>query len=56
MIFGNIIISAIGFNIGNLVEDYRLLDKVDVVGMLEINEFNGKKDIQLNIKDIRKSV
>ena len=26
----NTIISAIGFNIGNLVDEYRLFDKVDV--------------------------
>ena len=56
MIFGNTIVSAIGFNIGNLSEEYKLFDKVDVVGMLEINEFNGKKYIQINIRDIRRSV
>ncbi|MBR1540758.1 MAG: hypothetical protein IJ629_06380 [Clostridia bacterium] len=53
---GNVIVSAIGFNMGNLAEDYRLFDKVDVVGTLEINEFNGKKDIQINMKDLRKSI
>lgn len=53
---GNIVVSAIGFNIGNLAEEYRLFDKVDIVGTLEINEFNGKKDIQINIKDIRRSI
>ena len=50
------IVQAIGFNIGNLVNEYRLGDKVDVVGCLEINEFNGKKMIQINMKDIRKSI
>jgi len=53
---GNITISAIGFHMGNLVEDYRLFDKVDVVGTLEMNAFNGKKEIQINLKDIRKSI
>lgn len=53
---GNIVFSAIGFNMGNFVEDYKLFDKVDVVGTLEINEFNGKKDIQINMKDIRRSI
>ena len=52
----NIIVSGIGFNMGNLSDDYRLFDKIDVVGMLELNEFNGKKDVQINIKDIRKSI
>ena len=50
------IVQAIGFNIGNLVNEYRLGDKIDVVGCLEINEFNGRKMIQINIKDIRKSI
>ena len=52
----NIIISGIGFNKGNLSEEYRLFDKVDIIGMIELNEFNGRKDIQINIKDIRKSI
>ena len=50
------IISSIGFNQGELAEDYRLFDKVDVVGTLEINEFNNKKSVQINLKDIRKSI
>jgi single-stranded-DNA-specific exonuclease len=49
-------ISAIGFNLGYLAEDYRLLDKVDIVGSLEINDFNNKRFVQINIKDIRKSI
>ena len=53
---GNITVSAIGFHMGNLVEEYRLFDKVDIVGMLEINEFNGKKEIQINLQDMRKSI
>ena len=52
----NIVVSAIGFNMGSLAEEYRLFDKVDVAGTLEINEFNGKKDIQINLKDIRRSI
>ena len=32
----NIIISAIGFNMGNLVQDYRLFDKVDIVRNVRI--------------------
>lgn len=50
------IISCIGFNQGDLVNDYRLFDRVDVVGTLEINEFNGRKSVQINLKDIRKSI
>ena len=48
--------NAIGFNIGQLVEEYRIGDKIDVVGNLEINTFNGVDNIQINIKDIMKSL
>lgn len=51
----NIVIDAIGFNMGKLVNDYLLGDRIDVVGSLEINKFNGKENVQINLKDIRKS-
>ena len=50
------IVNAIGFNLGELSNDYRIGDKVDVVGNLEINSFNGVENIQINIKDIMKSL
>lgn len=40
----NIIIDAIGFNMGNLVNDYLIGDKVDIVGVLEINDFKRTRD------------
>ena len=52
----NIIIDAIGFNMGNLVNEYLIGDKVDIVGVLEVNNFNGMENIQINLKDIMKSV
>lgn len=52
----NNIINAIGFNIGNLADVYRIGDKVDVVGVLEINTFGGVDNLQINIKDIMKSI
>ena len=52
----NTIINAIGFNIGQLADDYRIGDKIDVVGVLEINSFNGVETLQINIKDIMKSL
>lgn len=52
----NIVISAIGFNMGELTNEYRLFDKVDVVGTLEVNQFNGIKTLQINLKDMRKSI
>lgn len=52
----NTIISAIGFNLGHLTEDYRIGDKIDVVGVLEINSFNGVDSLQINMKDIMRSL
>ncbi len=52
----NQIINAIGFNIGELANEYKIGDKVDVAGVLEINTFNGVDNLQINIKDIMKSI
>jgi len=49
----NFVIDAIGFNLGNLAEEYRIGDKIDVVGSLEINQFNGIESLQINVKDAR---
>ena len=51
----NVVIDAIGFNMGKLVNDFLLGDRVDVVGSLELNKFNGRETIQINLKDMRKS-
>ena len=53
---GNNIIDAIGFNMGELAEEYKIGDRIDVVGVLEINSFNGVDSVQINMKDIMKSV
>ena len=50
------IINAIGFNMGTLTDTYRIGDRVDIAGNLEINSFNGVDSIQINIKDIMKSI
>ncbi len=50
------IVNAIGFNLGELSEIYKIGDKVDIAGNLEINSFNGVDSIQINIKDIMKSI
>ncbi len=52
---GNLLIDAIGFYMGHFVDEFLLGDKVDVLGVLETNEFRGVKSIQINLKDIRKS-
>ena len=41
---------------GYRAEEYLIGDKVDIVGTLEINSFNGIENIQFNLKDIMKSI
>lgn len=52
----NYYVNAIGFNLGYLAEDYKIGDKIDVAGNLEINSFNGVDSIQINLKDLMKSI
>ena len=52
----NNIISVMGFNMGYRAEEFLIGDKVDVVGTLEINSFNGIESVQINLKDIMKSI
>ena len=52
----NTIIGSIGFNLGHLAEEYRIGDKIDVVGVLEINSFNGLDSLQINMKDMMRSL
>lgn len=52
----NYIADAIGFNMENIAEQYLIGDRVDVVGSLEINDFGDNENIQINLKDIRKTI
>ena len=52
----NRMITAIGFNMGHRAEEFLIGDKVDIVGFLEINSFNGVDSIQFNLQDIMKSI
>ena len=52
----NHMINAIGFNMGYLSDEYKIGDKIDVAGVLEINTFNGMDNLQINLKDIMKSI
>ena len=52
----NYYVNAIGYNLGYLAEDYKIGDKIDVAGNLEINAFNGVDSIQINLKDLMKSI
>lgn len=51
---GNIILNAIGFNLGD--KKVRLGDKVDLAFAIEINNFNNIESVQMNLKDIKKSL
>lgn len=51
----NYMINAIGFNMGELSQKYLLDDKVDIVGSLDINSYNGNESVQIILKDMRKS-
>ena len=53
---GNEIINAIGFNLGELADEFLIGDKVDLVGTLELNCYGGVENIQINIRDMMKSV
>lgn len=52
----NINIDAIGFNLGEASKEYQIGDRVDVIGNIEINKFNNIEKVQINLKDIRKSI
>ncbi|MBR3281402.1 MAG: single-stranded-DNA-specific exonuclease RecJ [Clostridia bacterium] len=50
------IFSAIAFNMGEKKNSIRMGDKADILCAIEINSYNGIEMIQLNIKDIKKSI
>ena len=52
----NNVIAAMGFNMGYRAEEFIIGDKVDIVGTLELNSFNGMASVQFNLKDIMKSL
>lgn len=52
---GTNVVNGIGFNLGSYADEFLLGDKVDIIGMIEINVFNNSKNIQINIKDMRRS-
>ena len=52
----NFFIDAIGFNMGDLTEQYKIEDRVDIVGTIDVNVFNGNENVQLTIKDMRKAI
>lgn len=44
-------VDAVGFGLGNWLD--QLPSRVDLAFQLEMNEWNGKRTLQLNVKDIR---
>ncbi len=52
----NSVVDVIGFNLGNYADLYQIGDKIDIVGNLEINSFNNTEKVQVNLKDLRKSI
>ncbi len=52
----NNLLDVIGFNLGSFADEFQIEDKIDVVGNLEINSFNNIDKIQINLKDLRKSI
>lgn len=52
----NVLINAIGFNLGHLSNEYTIGDKIDIAGTLEINSYDTQELVQINIKDIMKTV
>lgn len=50
------IIEAIGFNIGQRFSDLKQNATIDIVGSLDINEWNGNSSVQLKIKDIKDEI
>ena len=51
----NTYIDSIGFNLGYYINELKIGDMIDIAGSLEINSYNGMENIQINIKDLKKS-
>lgn len=49
------IIPAIGFNMAENLEELEVEDIIDIVYYLDLNEFNGRREVQMKIIDIKKS-
>lgn len=49
----SVFIDAIGFNMGEFIEQLTIGDTVDVACSLDINTYNGREKVQLILKDIK---
>ena len=48
-------VRGIGFNIGFMINSIEVNQKIDIICSVEKNVWNGNENIQLNIKDIKKT-
>jgi single-stranded-DNA-specific exonuclease len=46
---------AIAFRLGHLAEPLRRHQQIDLLYTLEVNEWNGERKLQLNVKDLRRA-
>lgn len=53
---GSAIFDAIAFNMGDKQYSIKVGDKIDVLHYLDINKFNNIEKVQLNVKDIKRSL
>ena len=53
---GSSLFDAIAFNMGDKKYSIKVGDKIDVLHYLDVNKFNDIEKIQLNVKDIKRSL
>lgn len=51
---GSVSVDAIGFGMGERSSDLRIGDTIKVAYVLDENEWNGRKSLQLKLKDVVK--
>ena len=49
-------VDVIGFKMGELVNNFLIGDKIDIAGTIDVNIFNGIKNVQMTLKNIIKSI
>jgi single-stranded-DNA-specific exonuclease len=52
----DVVLQAIGFDLADKADDTAAGIPFDIVYTLEVNSWNGKQSLQLNIRDIRPSI
>jgi len=51
---GGKIVNAIGFRLGHWAEQLKLGDEIDVAFEIQVNEWNGNRELQIRIEDLTK--